>query len=51
MMTNWSTISHSIKRLRDLDQQLSEGTVGLTKKELLRMTRERDKLGHQLTTL
>ena len=48
MMTNWSTISHSIKRLRDLDQQLSEGTVGLTKKELLRMTRERDKLDRAL---
>jgi small subunit ribosomal protein S2 len=48
MMTNWSTISHSIKRLRDLDQQLQEGTVGLTKKELLRMTRERDKLDRAL---
>ena len=45
MMTNWSTISHSIKRLRDVDAQLTgDASLGLTKKELLRLTRERDKL-------
>lgn len=49
MMTNWSTISHSIKRLRDVETQLSSDTsVGLTKKELLRLTRERDKLERAL---
>lgn len=46
MMTNWNTISGSIKRLRDLDGQLGDvaKVQGLTKKELLKMTRERDKL-------
>ena len=49
MMTNWSTISNSITRLKDLDAQLAEEeTVGLTKKELLRLTRERDKLDRAL---
>jgi small subunit ribosomal protein S2 len=49
MMTNWSTISHSIKRLRDVENQLSSDTsIGLTKKELLRLTRERDKLERAL---
>lgn len=46
MMTNWQTISGSIKRLRTLDIQLGEVSKveGLTKKELLQLTRERDKL-------
>ncbi len=48
MMTNWSTISNSIKRLRDLDVQLSEENTGLTKKETLGLTRERDKLERAL---
>ncbi|MGH6913475.1 MAG: 30S ribosomal protein S2, partial [Geminicoccales bacterium] len=48
MLTNWKTISNSIKRLRDLDQQVSEDNVGLTKKELLQLTRERDKLERAL---
>jgi small subunit ribosomal protein S2 len=48
MMTNWRTISNSIKRLRRLDEQLGEESVGLTKKELLGLTRERDKLERAL---
>ena len=48
MMTNWKTISNSIKRLRDLDEQLSGETEGLTKKETLGLTRERDKLERAL---
>ncbi len=48
MLTNWKTISNSIKRLRDLDEQLEQGGVGLTKKELLQLTRERDKLERAL---
>ena len=48
MMTNWQTISKSIKRLKDLDVKLSEDATGLTKKELLQMTRERDKLERAL---
>jgi small subunit ribosomal protein S2 len=48
MLTNWKTISNSIKRLRDLDEQLDQGAVGLTKKELLQLNRERDKLERAL---
>ena len=44
MLTNWKTISGSISRLRKLDEMLSEGAKGLTKKERLMMSRERDKL-------
>ena len=48
MLTNWKTISNSIRRLRELEGRLSEGTVGLTKKETLQLTRERDKLERAL---
>ena len=44
MLTNWKTISGSIKRLKSLEEQLSGDTSGLTKKEVLQLTRERDKL-------
>ncbi len=48
MLTNWKTISNSIKRLRELDERLSEEETGLTKKETLNLTRERDKLERAL---
>lgn len=48
MLTNWKTISISIKRLKDLDERLASDTQGLTKKELLNLTRERDKLERAL---
>ena len=44
MLTNWKTISGSIKRFKTLEEQLSGDTAGLTKKEVLQLTRERDKL-------
>jgi small subunit ribosomal protein S2 len=44
MLTNWKTISQSIKRLKALEEQLSGEVSGLTKKEVLQLTRERDKL-------
>ena len=44
MLTNWKTISASIQRLRKLDDQLTTGASGLTKKERLMLSRERDKL-------
>ncbi|MCI5059718.1 MAG: 30S ribosomal protein S2 [Alphaproteobacteria bacterium] len=44
MLTNWKTISNSINRLRELDDILGKETTGLKKKELLMMSRERDKL-------
>ncbi|WP_225204969.1 30S ribosomal protein S2 [Novosphingobium huizhouense] len=43
MLTNWKTISGSIKRYKALEEQLSGDTTGLTKKEVLQLTRERDK--------
>lgn len=48
MLTNWKTISQSIKRLRDVEARLVEEQTGLTKKELLNLTRERDKLERAL---
>jgi small subunit ribosomal protein S2 len=43
-LTNWKTISASISRLRKLDEQLGAGAAGLTKKERLMRSREREKL-------
>ena len=44
-LTNWKTISNSIQRLRELENLLSdEASTGFTKKEILNLTRERDKL-------
>jgi small subunit ribosomal protein S2 len=43
MLTNWKTISGSIKRFKAMEEQLSGDTTGLTKKEVLQLTRERDK--------
>ena len=45
MLTNWKTISQSIRTLKTLDEQIAgEAGAGLTKKELLNITRWRDKL-------
>ncbi|MCY3879888.1 MAG: 30S ribosomal protein S2 [Rhodobacteraceae bacterium] len=43
-LTNWKTVSNSIQRLNSIDEQLSLGVEGLTKKELLGMRREQAKL-------
>jgi len=43
-LTNWRTISGSIARLRELEGVLDGGGEGRTKKELLQLTREREKL-------
>ena len=49
MMTNFSTVSNSIKRLKELDEKLdSEDINALSKKEVLKMTRDRDKLNNSL---
>ena len=45
MMTNWATVSQSIRRLRDLEARMESDEINqLTKKEVLQLTRERDKL-------
>lgn len=45
-LTNWATISKSIARLRELEDLLNDeqASAGFTKKELLNLTREREKL-------
>ena len=48
MLTNWQTISNSIKRLRELDERTEEELEGLTKRELLGLNREREKLERAL---
>ena len=48
MLTNWKTISNSIKRLRSSMSSWRRVSPGLTKKELLNLTRERDKLERAL---
>ena len=49
MLTNWKTISNSIARLRKLDELLTSGDGGgFTKKELLNLQREREKLDKAL---
>jgi small subunit ribosomal protein S2 len=47
-LTNWRTISNSIKRLKSLEELLEGDHRGLTKKELLQLTREKDKLERSL---
>jgi small subunit ribosomal protein S2 len=44
MLTNWKTISNSIKHLRTLDEIIASQGQGITKRELLNKTRERNKL-------
>jgi small subunit ribosomal protein S2 len=48
MLTNWQTISNSIKRLRQVDEILGGQASGFTKKERLNLDREKDKLERAL---
>ena len=48
MLTNFKTISGSIRRLRELDERVGQGGVGITKRELLELTRQRDNLERAL---
>ena len=48
MLTNWDTISNSIKKLENLNRNLSSENRGFTKKELLKMGSQRDKLQRSL---
>ena len=48
MLTNWDTISNSIKKLEDLNKNLTSENRGFTKKELLKMGTQRDKLQRSL---
>ena len=48
MLTNWGTISNSIKKLKKLEIDLAAENRGFTKKELLKMSVEKDKLQKSL---
>ena len=48
MLTNWGTISNSIKKLNKINSDLSSENRGFTKKELLKMSGQRDKLQRSL---
>lgn len=48
MMTNWKTISNSIKRLRKLEEMFAGSAGGFTKKERLNLEREKEKLERAL---
>jgi small subunit ribosomal protein S2 len=48
MLTNFKTMSQSIRRLRELDERINNDQTGLTKRELLELTRHRDKLERAL---
>ena len=48
MLTNWGTISNSIKKLEKLNIDLVSENRGFTKKELLKMSVQRDKLQKSL---
>ena len=48
MLTNWKTISNSIKRYKKLSEDLKKETTGFTKKEILKMGIQRDKLERSL---
>jgi small subunit ribosomal protein S2 len=47
-LTNWKTISQSIRRLRQLEETLAGEGRGRTKKEILQLTRDRDSLNKSL---
>ena len=48
MLTNWKTISNSIKRYKKLSEDLKSESTGFTKKEILKMGKQRDKLERSL---
>ena len=48
MLTNWKTIQGSIKRLKQMEERLGADVQGLTKKEVLMLTREKEKLDRAL---
>ena len=49
MLTNYKTIRQSVKRLKTLEQMAEDGTFeGLTKKEVLGLSREQEKLERSL---
>lgn len=44
MLTNWNTVSQSIKKLKKIEEEVNVSGQAYTKKELLQLDRKRDKL-------
>ncbi|MEQ8749915.1 MAG: 30S ribosomal protein S2 [Amphiplicatus sp.] len=47
-LTNWQTVTGSIRRLKEIEERLEGGGGGLTKKEQLQLSREKTKLDASL---
>ncbi|TDL83615.1 30S ribosomal protein S2 [Palleronia sediminis] len=47
-LTNWKTVSQSIKRLREIEERMEQGADGLTKRERLSLERDQQKLNASL---
>lgn len=47
-LTNWKTVSNSIKRFKELEESLKDENQGLTKKEVLKITRQYNKLNRAI---
>lgn len=48
MLTNWKTVSQSIKTLRQIEETLAGNRAGITKKEILNLQRQQEKLQRSL---
>ena len=48
MLTNWGPIQNSIKRMKMLEKELSKEDIGFTKKEILKLGKEKEKLQRSL---
>ena len=48
MLTNWTTIQNSIKRMKFLETELSKEDIGFTKKEIIKLEKEKEKLKKSL---
>jgi len=52
MLTNFATIRRSVRKMSDMNKMVTDGTLDtLSKKEKLQLSRQRDKLEHQLGTI
>lgn len=49
MLTNWSTVRLSVKKLERIEKRIATGSVGLTKKELSLLSKEQEKLDRNLS--
>ncbi|HSY75570.1 MAG TPA: 30S ribosomal protein S2 [Bacteroidia bacterium] len=52
MLTNFATIRRSVRKMSDMNKMASDGTIeALSKKEKLQLSRQREKMEHQLGSI